>query len=93
VKRQNRKLRAAYGEYWGQLLSEGQRSGEIRKNVDLTILRLMLLGSMNWAVTWYRSDRMPIPELARKFCEVVLKGVGLSDDQPESSSRGRRARS
>lgn len=93
VKRQNRKLRAAYGEYWGQLLSEGQRSGAIRKNVDLTILRLMILGSMNWAVTWYRSDRMPIPELARKFCEVVLKGVGLSDDQPESSSRGRRARS
>lgn len=85
VKRQNRKLRAAYAEFWGQLLLEGQRSGEIRKTVDVGVLRLMLLGAMNWAVTWYRPDRMPISDLARNFCEIALKGAGAGG--------GRRGRS
>lgn len=93
VKRQNRKLRASYGEYWSRLLSEGQRSGEIRKNVDLTVLRLMILGAMNWAVTWYLADRIPISELARKFCDIVLRGVELDSSQTASFAKKRRTRS
>jgi AcrR family transcriptional regulator len=93
VKRQNRKLRAAYGEYWGKLFSEGQRSGAIRKDVDLTILRLLLLGAMNWAVTWYRPDSLPVSNLAQKICDIVLNGSSLDSNHLLISPRGRRARS
>jgi AcrR family transcriptional regulator len=92
VKRWNRKLRTAYGEYWGRLFSEGQRSGAIRKDVDLRVLRLLLLGAMNWAVTWYRPDHLPVSSLARNMCDIVLKGASLDKSDPERSSKGRRAR-
>lgn len=90
VRQQNRKLRERYGKYWRQLLSSGQRSGEIRDKADMTVLRLMLLGAMNWAVTWYRPDRMPIATLAEKFCDIALRGVGGSDG---GAARRRPARS
>lgn len=93
VKQQNRKLRAAYGGYWGQLLSEGQRAGAIRKDVDLMVLRLLLLGAMNWAATWYRPGNLAVPELARNVCDIVLNGAGLNSDYLERSPKGRRARS
>jgi len=92
VKRQNRKLRAAYGEYWGRLLSDGQRSGAIRKDVDLMVLRLLLLGAMNWAVTWYRPDHLPVSSLARNICDIVLNGASLDKNHLESSPKARRAR-
>jgi AcrR family transcriptional regulator len=75
VKLQNRKLREAYAEYWRRLLADGRRSGDIRANADLTILRLMLLGAVNWSVNWYKQDRMSIAELSDGFCDIVLKGV------------------
>ncbi len=75
VKLQNRKLREAYAEYWRRLLADGQRSGDIRGDADLTILRLMLLGAVNWSVNWYKQDRMTIAELSDGFCDIVLKGV------------------
>lgn len=75
VKRQNRKLREAYADYWRRLLADGQRSGDIRATADLTILRLMILGAVNWSVNWYRQDRMDIADLADGFCDIVLKGV------------------
>lgn len=78
VKLRNRKLREAYAEYWRRLLAEGQRSGDIRADADLTILRLLLLGAVNWSVNWYKQDRMSIAELSYGFCDIVLKGVEMA---------------
>jgi len=93
VKRQNQRLREAYAEYWRDLLSSGQRSGEIRRSADVTVFRLMLLGAMNWAVTWYRPDRMPISDLAEKFCDIAVRGVQPGNGGPDGTPSRRPVRS
>ena len=93
VKEQNRRLREAYAEYWRELLSSGQRSGEIRRSADVTVLRLMLRGARNWAVNWDRPDRMPISDLADKFCDIAIHGVQPGVGGPVSTPSGRFARS
>lgn len=93
VKQQNRKLREAYGGYWRDLLAAGQQSGEIRRSADVTVLRLMLLGAMNWAVTWYRPDRMRIPDLAQTFCDIALRGVEPENNEGNIVTSKRAARS
>src|SRR5262249_41069834 len=48
-----RELREQYVLYWRDLLEEARRERIFRK-VDLTMLRLVLFGAMNWAPQWYK---------------------------------------
>ena len=76
ARKRNQNIRRAYTGYWKALLSSVQDSGEIAPEVDLTLTRLFLLGSMNGAVEWYDQTKKPISVLARKFCATLFDGVG-----------------
>lgn len=39
------------------------------EDTDRGLLRLMLLGALNWAQVWYRPDRASIPDIARTFVD------------------------
>lgn len=58
-------LRGAYEERFVTLFEDLP----LQKGVDRGLLRLMLLGALNWAQMWYRSDRTPIEEIARAFVD------------------------
>lgn len=76
ARKRNQNIRRAYTGYWKTLLGSLQDSGEIAPDVDLTLTRLFLLGSMNGAVEWYDQKKKPIPVLARKLCATLFDGVG-----------------
>jgi TetR/AcrR family transcriptional regulator, cholesterol catabolism regulator len=75
ARRRNRNIRRAYTDYWKALLGNAQEAGEIAADVDLTLTRLFLLGSMNGAVEWYDDRKTPIAVLARKLCATLFDGV------------------
>ena len=56
--------REAYGDYWRGLLAAAQVAGEIRPDADLSLIRLYLIGALNWAEEWYRADGMTIADMA-----------------------------
>ncbi|MCK5326390.1 MAG: TetR/AcrR family transcriptional regulator [Woeseiaceae bacterium] len=58
-------LRGAYEERFVTLFEDLP----LQKGVDRRLLRLMLLGALNWAQMWYRPDRTPIEEIARAFVD------------------------
>lgn len=76
ARRRNRNIRRAYTGYWKALLGSVQDGGEIAADVDLTLTRLFLLGSMNGAVEWYDDKKEPISVLAQKLCATLFDGVG-----------------
>ena len=75
----NKRLRQEYAAYWHDLIQAAQSSGEISPAADLSLVRLFLLGSINWSMQWY-DPKKSIEELAHSFCDMLF------DDLQEKSS-------
>lgn len=47
----------------------------LAKRVDRSLLRLTLLGAMNWVFIWYREGKRSTVEIADAIVEMIRKGV------------------
>ncbi|MFC3229712.1 TetR family transcriptional regulator [Marinibaculum pumilum] len=65
----------AYGKLWRQLLRDAREAGEIRGDLNLSAMRMMIVGALNWAVEWYHPEDGPAEQIARDFVEMVLHGL------------------
>ena len=59
----------------GALLEGGGDAGEIRGDLNLSAMRMMIVGALNWAVEWYHPEDGPAEDIARDFVEMVLHGL------------------
>lgn len=70
-RRQVVKLRDQVDEMWDQALREAAAAGLVRG--DLRILRLSMLGAINWSLQWYdKRGKMDIEELACRLLESFV---------------------
>ena len=60
----------------------------LQQGTDRRLLRLMLLGALNWAQLWYRPDRTSIEDIAQTFVDNLRlplshaeSGAEVSDDR------------
>jgi len=68
-----------YGQLWDGLLSDARDAGEIRGDLDLQTLRLLILGSLNWTVEWPdRAKRSP-DKVAKLLTSVLFDGITIRD--------------
>ncbi|MFL5540600.1 MAG: TetR/AcrR family transcriptional regulator [Longimicrobiaceae bacterium] len=75
------RLRDRYDALWDGLLHAAAGTGRIRPEVDLRLVRLFLLGGVNWAAQWFSpSGTYSADEVADAFADMVLRG--LSTDPP-----------
>jgi AcrR family transcriptional regulator len=64
-----------YGKLWDGLLSDARDAGEIRDDLDLQTLRLLILGSLNWTVEWPdRAKRSP-ERIANLLISALFDGI------------------
>jgi AcrR family transcriptional regulator len=75
AKERHAPVRQAYADYWTKLLSRARREGVVRRDINLKMLRLLLLGSMNWTVEWYRPQRGSVAGIARAVQKLFLEGT------------------
>ncbi len=68
-------LHRAYGEYWRKLLEGARRAGEIRRDLDLSVLRLQILGAVNWTVEWYKPGKRSIEQIAAQLATTIFDGI------------------
>lgn len=87
VRRRHLKVRRDYEELWRRLLRDAQAAGAIKATADLKLLRLHLLGALNWSMEWYRAAGTPIEEIAEVFAGFLLDGVGAGRGPTSISSR------
>jgi AcrR family transcriptional regulator len=72
----------AYILYWRQLLEDAVATGAVRNDLDLSVTIMMLHGTLNWAVEWYRADgRLPPRDLVAQLITLVLDGL-VVDKRP-----------
>lgn len=67
-----RPARRRYEAVWGALVAEAGAAGLIRPGISHDVVRLMLLGAVNWAGEWYRPGRLTIDRIARDFADLIL---------------------
>lgn len=75
--------RDEYEAWWRDLLADAAARGAIRPGVDLKLIRLLLLGAMNWAVEWHRPDAEgSVEAIADTLTAMALHGIfaGLPQD-------------
>jgi AcrR family transcriptional regulator len=64
-----------YIDFVRKLLTQLQKKGEARKDVDVTAATFFLLGALNWVYQWYKADgRLSEEQLARELTEVFCRG-------------------
>ena len=69
------KKRDEYERLVRRMIAEGVAAGEFRA-VDAKLAALQLLGSLNWAVVWWRPDGgRTVAEVAEGFAEMFLGGI------------------
>jgi AcrR family transcriptional regulator len=81
-------LPRAYGKFWQRMLTEAQAAGEIRPDLDPSLLRLLLIGSTIYALDWFRPDGRRTPtQIADVLTEMFFFGSVPRRDRPHDSSR------
>ncbi len=83
IQRRHIRLRDDYAELWRRILAKAQRSGSLRSDINLGLVRMLLMGALNWSVEWYRPGRTSIQTMADHMCLMLFSGIGL--DEPARS--------
>lgn len=66
-----------YGDFWRKLIADAVTAGEIRSDVQQTILRLVLVGSSVYALDWYSPrGEMDPDDIADALIDMLFDGVG-----------------
>jgi len=77
-------VQRAYGAIWRQVLEAARDAGEIRADVNLSAIRMSILGALNWAADWYHPTGASPKQIARDIVVMVLHGLAV---RPPSGAR------
>ena len=75
VQEEGRLVRDKYENMWRKWLVEAQEKGDIKASIDLKILRLSLLGSLNRTLAWYSPGDKSIDEIAEIQVSFFWDGI------------------
>lgn len=68
--------RDRYERYWQNIIDTLNSQGYIRDDVDVDMLRLIGLGAVNWAATWYKENgKYSLKQLGDAIWQMMTRGV------------------
>ena len=82
-----------YGQYWRSLFKDAQTDGELRADVDLSAMMMLILGALNSAPDWYRPGEGLHPtalgsELGTLFLTGLAAGRAPATNLPGAPPAG-----
>lgn len=84
------RLRDRYEAFWSGLVYEAAGSGRLRPDLDLKMLRFLLLGAVNSVAQWYSPRGQYVPgEVADAFWGFLAFGVLDEAHRPREGGRQR----
>jgi AcrR family transcriptional regulator len=75
AKNTHRKVRRKYADYWDGLLEDALKQGELRPDTSTAVIRLFVIGALNWTVEWYNPQKGSFPEFVRQVTSIVFDGT------------------
>ena len=79
AKNRHKIVRRAYADYWDRLLASALASGELRQDTGLAVIRLFVIGALNWTVEWYNPQGGSFQDFARQITAIVFDGILTHD--------------
>jgi TetR/AcrR family transcriptional regulator, cholesterol catabolism regulator len=68
-------VRRQYADYWDRLFAQAQAAGELRPDVSVGVMRLFVLGSLNFTVEWYNPKLSSFESFSRHISRLVFDGI------------------
>ncbi len=65
----------AYGRFYARLFEEAKQQGLIRDEFNLSALRMLLLGALNWSPEWYDASGLSPDQLVLQLTAMMESGV------------------
>ena len=79
IRRRHLVRQRRYGAFWRRLFDDAARSGAIRKDLDLSLVRMLTIGALNWSVEWYDGKGRKSPAvIAATMATMILDGLRRS---------------
>ncbi|MFZ2653251.1 MAG: TetR/AcrR family transcriptional regulator [Burkholderiaceae bacterium] len=75
AKNRHRVVRRAYAHYWERLLEQALARGELRGDASTAVVRLFMIGALNWTVEWYNPQKGSFAEFVRQVTAIVFDGI------------------
>jgi TetR/AcrR family transcriptional regulator, cholesterol catabolism regulator len=76
IRQRHLKRQRRYGAFWRALFDDAAKAGALRENLDLSVVRMLTLGALNWSVEWYDEKRRRSPaEIAGHLSAMILDGL------------------
>ena len=95
VGRRVQPLRDDYTAFWRKLLESAKRGGYLQPDLDLSLLRALIIGALNRSVTWFDLRKGPLDALIQ-LTIVSFAGIWIKDRSMKlrftNGSRARRMR-
>jgi len=93
IRERHLKRQRAYGAFWRTLFQQAAKAGAIRADLDLSVVRMLALGALNWSVEWYRAGGRTPSEIAAHAATMILDGIASRRGLPlRGSERSRPTR-
>lgn len=65
----------AFGRFYAKLFEDARDAGLIRPEFDLSGLRMLLLGALNWSPEWFDPTRLSADELVAQLMQMMRHGI------------------
>lgn len=75
AKARHRLVRRGYARYWDELLQSALAAGAIRDDASLAVIRLFLIGALNWTVEWYKPRSGSFRAFSAQITAIVFDGI------------------
>ncbi len=84
VRARHERARQRLGAKWRKLLEEARAAGEIRGDLNLSLVRLFLVGAVNFANEWYDPAGSSLAEVAGALTEMLFSGLAPRRVEPQA---------
>lgn len=81
AKNSHRKIRREYADYWDHLLEDALQRDELRPDTSTAIIRLFVIGALNWTVEWYNPQKGSFQDFSRQIAAIVFDGTFLREPE------------
>lgn len=65
----------AFGRFYAELFEQARKAGLIRDEFDLSALRMLLLGALNWSPEWFDAGGLSADQLVGQLSLMMRHGL------------------
>jgi AcrR family transcriptional regulator len=86
IRQRHLKRQRRYGAFWRGLFEDAAKADKLRKDLQLSVVRMLTLGALNWSVEWYDEDGSQSPRaIAAHLSTMLLEGLATRPRRPVRS--------